>query len=295
MNRLSLKSITQGLLLTAAVCLGACQSHSDGPALWLVEDADTKVYLFGTIHVLKPDLKWQQENFKIALAASDVIYLEADISPEKERELGPVMMDMAMYKDGRTLLDALNDDEEAKLVEVSARFGLPMSTLTPMEPWMAGMTLGMFQVMQSGYSPVSGVESQLLVLANANETPLRYFETAEQQLSIFDDLDEETQVRFLNDTLDNIDTAKEDLDNLVQSWHRGDVKGVAELMNEDLNDEALTQAVLTDRNANWVAALDQLMVDEAGTFFVAVGAGHLAGHDSVIEMLEDKGMTVTRQ
>lgn len=313
MKKLSLKSMALGLLATTALLGAACNdaavttpeapaavhseasNYSKGPALWLVQDDDTKVYLFGTVHVLPPELEWKTENFTSALLASDAVFLEADVSPEAEQALQAVVMDLGLYKDGRTLSDALNDEQEALLETAGAAIGMPAAALDPMEPWFASIMLGAVTLMQSGYSPESGVETQLLGIVEQSGTPLRYFETAEQQLSIFDNLPEEVQVNFLTESLESLGTMKEDMDQMVNDWSMGDVAAVAKLVNEDLSDPLLTKALLTDRNANWVVTLDKLMDDEAGTFFVAVGAGHLAGTDSVITMLEDKGMTVARQ
>jgi len=269
--------------------------HSEGPALWLVQDEDTKVYLFGTIHVLRPELEWQTKAFKSALDSADAIYLEADVSHEAQAAIQADVMDMGLYKGGRTLKGALNDEEEDKLEEVVTKIGLPMAAVDTMEPWFATMTMSVVQLMQTGYSPESGVETQVEKMAAANDKPLRFFETAKEQLSIFDNLPEDVQVNFLNESLASMDTMKEDMDEMVKDWSEGDIAAVAEFMNESLSDPIIEKALLTDRNANWVVAIDQLLDDEAGTFFVAVGAGHLIGKGSVITMLEDKGMTIERQ
>jgi len=286
-----------------ALLIGGCgskqveQQASAGPAMWLVSDEDTKVYLFGTVHVLKPAMKWQTKKFGMAFAASDAVYLEADLNDEVLAAMATLLPPLAFYADGRTLFDVLGEADEKEVLEAAEILGLPPETLNMMKPWFAGIALSQIHMVKTGYQADSGVEKIIAGKAKASEKPMRYFETAEQQLRLLAGLPEASQIKFLVAGAEAIEDKPEMLDELVADWAEGDVKGIADLIADEdvMGDGVVYDVLLVKRNRTWTRTIDQLMEDEAGTFFVAVGAAHLAGPDSIIVMLQEAGETVVRQ
>ncbi len=275
---------------------GDIEVISGSPALWTATDEDTTVYLFGTVHILKPGTQWRTPEFDAAFASADAIYFEADTtSPEAEQAVGPLIMQYGLYTDGRTLRDVLDDADEKEVEEAAALLGLPMSALDPMKPWTASINLTFTQLMQDGFDPESGVEIVLEADAAAAGKPLRYFETMEQQLMFFAGMDEEDQIASLVATAEMLEDSPDMIDDLITDWQEADIDGIAELMSDVdvLGSEAIYQTLIVNRNADWVEQIEALMQDEAGTFFIAVGAGHLAGEDSVIAQLRADGIDVS--
>lgn len=120
------------------------------------------------------------------------------------------------------------------------------------------------------------------------------FETLGEQLGFFDSLPEPQQIAFLNSVVKDLDTLGPTLDKMVVLWAKGDPDGLAVAMNESLAaTPELAETLLYDRNARWADALKARM-EQPGTLFVAVGAGHLAGEKSVQDYLKERGLTVTR-
>jgi len=153
------------------------------------------------------------------------------------------------------------------------------------------------QIGKLGYEADSGVEMVINTKAKAAKKEIRYFETAAQQVRFMGELPEASQIEFLVQGAIAIEDEPDMLDELVSDWAEGDVAGIAEMMSgvDDWGDMTVYNTLLVGRNRVWTKKISQLMDDEAGTFMVAVGAGHLAGEDSVIAMLRDNGETVTRQ
>ncbi|MBL4852803.1 MAG: TraB/GumN family protein [Robiginitomaculum sp.] len=270
---------------------------SAGPAMWLVSDEDTKVYLFGTVHILKPETQWQTDAFNAAFAASDAVYLEADLSDEVQASMAALLPPLAFYSDGRTLMGVLDEADEKEVREAAEILGLPPETLNMMKPWFAGIALSQIHMVKTGYQADSGVEKVIADKAKASKKPMRYFETAEQQLHFLAGLPEDSQIEFLVAGAEAIEDQPEMLDELVADWVQGDVKGIADLIADEdvMGDGTVYDVLLVKRNRTWTKTIDQLLEDEAGTFMIAVGAAHLAGPDSIIVMLQDAGETVTRQ
>jgi uncharacterized protein YbaP (TraB family) len=87
----------------------------------------------------------------------------------------------------------------------------------------------------------------------------------------------------------------QDLDRLIDAWSRGDVEGSERLMAEGFEQYPdLYQPLVVARNRNWTGQIAELLDDEQD-YLVVVGALHLAGADSVIEMLKAQGHAAQRQ
>ena len=116
----SCRAMLRKLLIGAALlALGACEArkpekpanHAD-PALWVVRDADTTIYLFGTVHMLKPGLSWFDEGVKSAFDRSNELVLEL-VMPDQP-EMQALVSELGMSPTGPSLPDQLPPAEAAK-------------------------------------------------------------------------------------------------------------------------------------------------------------------------------------
>ena len=177
------------------------------------------------------------------------------------------------------------------LAKVAGELGTPMPMLDTMRPWLAGVTLSEQMITKAGYDVNSGVERKLEPDAKAAGKEIRKLETVTDQLRVFADLPEEVQIRFLVEGLKEIETESAILDDMVNAWAVGDIAKLDKIMIQDDLAETpeIYEALLVNRNKNWVVKLDELIRTEPGTFFVAVGAAHLIGKDGVPTRLEPLG------
>jgi uncharacterized protein YbaP (TraB family) len=266
-----------------------------GPALWKTGDADTTVYLFGTVHVLPPELAWRTPLVDNALAEAKTVYFETDVNPNVA-EITQVVSRLGVYAPPEKLSDHLKPDQRAALAAAAADLSLPMFLLDTMKPWLAAMTLSEQLIVKAGYQPTSGVERTLDPEVRAANKDIRKFETVDEQLLFFADLPQSVQIDYLMEGVRQIDEETDLLDDMVAAWARGDVTALETIMIDgDLKESPeVYEALLVGRNRDWAEKLRTLVETEAGVFFVAVGAGHLAGEDSLIEMLTQGGMPVAR-
>lgn len=266
-------------------------SAATGPALWKVADEDTTIYLFGTVHVLPQGVEWYDATIADALEGADMIVTEIPMDAASEAKLQQLSMTMGMLPAGTTLRSLLTPEQTAAYEAAMAKIGAPPAAFDPLKPWLAGLTLSLVPLMQQGYDPNSGVEKVLL--AKAGDKPQGALETAEFQLGIFDSMTTEGQVAFLMESIDGMDEVKTTLDRMVSEWAKGDADNLAAIMNDGMSDPAVAEALLYKRNANWAEWIDGRL-EQPGSVFIAVGAGHLAGARSVQDYLAQKGITVTR-
>jgi uncharacterized protein YbaP (TraB family) len=261
------------------------------PALWVVKDEDTTVYLFGSVHLLKPGLGWFDDGVKTAFDSSDQLVLELVEPPAAEVQA--LFGKFAMDQQGKTLRSKMNDADRAVYEAAMGKLGIPAPAFDPLEPWAAGITLSVVAMQKSGFDPNSGVEKQLTAAAKVSNKPIAGLETMEFQLSLFDTLPEAEQITFLVETAKLIDEVASTTDKMVDMWASAETESLGQLMNEGLTSRTLYDALLTKRNANWAKWISARMA-KPGVTFIAVGAGHLAGPTSVQNLLPAYGLSATR-
>ena len=261
------------------------------PAMWVVKDEDTTVYLFGSVHILKPGLGWFDDDVKTAFDASDLLVLELVEPPAAEVQA--LFGKLAMDQQGKTLRSKLNDADRAVYETAMGKLGLPVAAFDPFDPWAAAITMSLLAAQKTGFDPNSGVEKQLTAAAKLNNKPIDGLETMEFQLGVFDTLPEAEQVQFLVETAKVIDDVGSTLDKMVDMWAAADPDKLGQLMNEGLTSRTLYNALLTKRNANWAKWISARM-EKPGVTFMAVGAGHLAGPTSVQSLLPAYGLNAMR-
>lgn len=276
------------LLLALPACAqqapapAAAEQDAD-PALWVVKDKDTTVYLFGTIHVLKPGLSWFDEAVKSAFDRSQTLVLEM-VEPDAATQQ-KVVTATAFAPGGTPLTEQLPPNYRPAFTKAMSEGKVPAALYDRMRPWFAAVTLSLLPVQKLGYDPANGPEKVLTAAAQAAGKPIQGLETFEGQLRIFETLPQPAQVQLLESTLDELPKVDATFRALVDAWAAGKPEGVAKEMNDSLRDSPeVTKALLTDRNKRWAAWIAERM-KRPGTVFVAVGAGHLAGKGSVQDQL----------
>ena len=260
-----------------------------GPALWRVADADTTIYLFGTVHALPQGKEWFDGRIERAFTAADEIVTEVDLRDQSASTAA--MQSAGMLPEGTSLRELMTADNRRQFEAALVGLGLPVEALDRMEPWMATLTMSLLPLLRQGYQTESGVEMALS--ARAGDKQRDALETIAQQIDLFDGMPMEAQLTFLDKTVEAMPEAKVSLDAMVAEWIEGDADSLAAMLNAELDDPVLYERLLTQRNANWAGWIEQRLA-QPGTVFVAVGAGHLAGADSVQRHLAKRGVKVER-
>ena len=122
------------LALLAAPAAQAQTVKDADPALWVVKDADTTVYLFGTVHALKPGLSWFDEAVKAAFDKSDELVLEM-VEPDAATMQG-LILKTGVNLEGPTLTERLPADKREAFARAAADSGVPAVALDRFDPWL---------------------------------------------------------------------------------------------------------------------------------------------------------------
>lgn len=288
--------LAAGLATLAAACTTAPQpapAAGPRPALWKVADADTTVYLFGTIHMLPEGLNWRTPAFERAVATSERLVTEAVLG-EDPTASAQAMTRLAFTPGLPPLAERVPADRRAALAAMMTQTGLPAAALDGLETWAAALSLLSVSFAQIGLKPELGVERGLEADYKASGKPHSGLETLDQQMGYFDGLSEEAQRALLLGVIDSPAETRAQFDAMVAAWTSGDTDAIAETFDGETSfSPELRATLMTRRNTAW-ADWVRRRLEQPGTVMVAVGAGHLAGKDSVQAMLDARGLKAVR-
>jgi len=293
-----IKLIRRGLaalgLLTVAALPVPALARASGPALWQVSDKDTTVYLFGTIHLLPQESRWRTPKFDQAVGKSQTLVVETLIDTANPQKLQALMSAMGFASGLPPIANRVDPSKRPLLEAAIAKTGIPRQTFDRMETWAAAFTLLSVQFQTIGIEGDQGVESVLRKsFADAGKS-VGELESNQEQLSFFDRLPESAQRLLLEGAIENPAETRTTFSGMLKSWLSGDTNAIAATFNKDLQaSPELKLALLTRRNFNWSQWIERRM-QQPGTVLVAVGAGHLAGQQSVQSYLQSRGYKVKR-
>jgi uncharacterized protein YbaP (TraB family) len=287
--------VVRGVALLAAI-VPMVPARAE-PALWRADSATAHVYLFGTMHILPKKADWFGPKISAAFNASSTLWEEADIGTNNP-QLAAKIMTQALAPDF-DLWAAIPAPTATKFRGELHGCGIDPGFMTHMKPWMASMMVTICQIMAAskGGLGASGdnPEAALLARAQGAGKSVAYFETAEQQIGYISGAPQSAQLTQLKQAIDEAETGHDDYGKLESAWLAADVSKIADsVVDTRKQDEAFYQTIFVQRNQRFAKRIAEMLHDH-GTVFVAIGAGHFAGNDSVLRMLADQGIKVARQ
>ncbi len=292
-----MSSTLRNLALLPILALGACGSEAKSdlppqPPMWVVSDADSEITLYPTLHILPKEVEWKSEELTQRLADAEEVWFEIMPGSETDPALQQTMMRLGMAP-GSSLSAKLTEDEVAALKTAIEPMGMPFAAVDTMRPWLVSTLVSVGALTSKGFDPASGVEKQLQPMV-AGKT-IRALETAEGQMKMLASIPEDMQILMLKETLTELDDVIEEIREVANDWAVGDVDDLEDELIEEMKSEmpAAFEIMFTQRNTNWADQIEEEMKG-SGTDFIAVGAGHLVGDDSVQEILKARGYTVKR-
>jgi uncharacterized protein len=262
------------------------------PALWTVHGPKGTAYLFGSVHILPPNVDWHTKEIDAALARSDTLVFELAMDDTFQQRMQAYMKDRGMLPEGQHLHDMLSPDAKKELDVEVAKISVSPVAIDRMRPWLADLTIEMMGVEKQNNMSAAGVDMQ--IQANANGRPVIGLETIEQQMALIAPDDPKTELEAFEADLktSGAPSANNEVGPLLDAWMHGRVDRLAALTKKDLAQYPNAQKLLfDDRNAAWVKQITVLL-DQPKTYFITVGAGHLAGPHGVPVLLRAQGFKV---
>lgn len=276
----------------AAICSPARAADAAGHhILWSLQGKTNKVYLLGSFHLLKAS-ETLPAAIDAAYADAEALVMEIDMDDLDSAQMQQSVMELALLPEGQSLQQQLGPQTAEKFVASARALGVDPAMVDRFRPWFAAITLVQLQLMKLGFDPAAGVEQRLMRRAGDDGKPIQGLETVREQLEIMARLPDKQQREFLLYSVDDAGRMASEVDALLAAWRRGDAPQMAKLLQEGFDEYPdLYRPLTVERNRKWIPQIEQLL-DDRDDYLVVVGALHLVGRDSVIDLLERKGYKI---
>ncbi len=269
----------------------AVQKH----CLWEVETPTNRVFLLGSLHLLKSDAYPLAAEIDTAYRLSPKVIFETDIGAMEDPAVQARMLNMGLYPEGQSLLQNISGDMRMALQKRITDMGLPMEAFVRFKPWFLAVTLTALELQQLGFSPAYGIDVHYYARARSDEKEIDFFEAIDYQLDLLGSMSAEDQNAFLGQTLKDLEIAAEMADDMMRYWQKGQVDKLYSLLFKSFEDyPEIEDRLLLQRNKDWVKKIET-MLGEPENIFIVVGAGHLVGPQSVVALLKQKGYKVRQR
>jgi uncharacterized protein YbaP (TraB family) len=269
----------------------------DRHVLWAVAGQHNTVYLLGSIHVLRAEDGGLPRVAEDAYRDAERLVMEIDLDDALAGDpaaLVSTMQQMALLPAGQSLRTVLGSDYAA-VKEHAQKAGVDLAVLDPFAPWFVATLLLQEELAKRGFSPELGVEQTIASRAVADGKPITGLETAQQQFAILAGLPMPLQKRFLLMTLEESDDLDAEIRELLSAWRSGDTERLAKVLGDEFDEfPELYRPLTEDRNRAWVPEIVDLL-DDDDDYLVVVGALHLVGRNSVVDLLRQRGFRVTQE
>lgn len=260
--------------------------------LWRVSKGDAVIYIAGSIHVLRQSDYPLPEVLESTFKSSAGLVEEIDLSRFDPESAQLQMMQIGAYPAGHSLKTDLPPATYQRVVELAKQQGVDMQMLESMKPWLASIVLLDNQLVAKGYDPTTGVDIHFADEAEAAKKPILGLEKASFQLGLLARLPDKDQQDMLLQSLNQAETVHDDMSDMMTAWHHGDTTALEkELKTEFGPYPEVYQAILVQRNLNWLPQLEKL-AGSGKQYFVVVGALHLVGPDGVLADMQKDGYKI---
>lgn len=286
----SLLALTFSLQPTAYSLAAAAEPSA---VLWSLKGKTNTVYLLGSVHFLRPSEELPKA-VDAAYVDAEQLLMEIDMDDLDPLHAQQVTLELGMLPVGQTLESELGAATYAKVSEHARSMGLDPMLLNRFRPWLAALTLVQLQLMKMGLDANSGIEQRFVARAAKDKKEIRGLETIREQLAMMANLPDKQQREFLLYSVEDTDRATREIDELIAAWRTGDTDRLANLLAEGFAQYPdLYRPITVDRNRKWIRPIEDLL-DDRDDYLVVVGALHLVGKDSVVELLEKRGHKMIR-
>jgi uncharacterized protein YbaP (TraB family) len=276
------------LSIISLIFISQAALSQENALLWKISGngLDEPSYLFGTIHFLCPEKMVMSDALNESFKETDQLVLELDFD---DPSMMTTMQGLMTMQDGITL-SSLMDEEEYQRTDdyFQKEMGISLEQVANYKPFFL---YSMLYPKILGCTPAS-YELSLMQMAQEMNLEVVGLETIEEQMSFIDKIPLEKTADMLAEGVAEIDSSQKEFNKMVDLYLAEDLETLYEMIQKSEEDiEGFEQFMLIDRNISWIDRIGDLAKEKSS--FFAVGAGHLAGDQGVIRLLQEAGYTLT--
>ncbi len=277
--------------LLSLTALAFCQSLFADSAVYEITKGKNKIYLAGTIHMLRAQDFPPPAEFDSAYRASQTIFFETDLQKAKEPEFGQRFAQAMMLPNNKTLKDVLDADTWAALQAFSAKTQYPLSQTMMFNPAMTSILISMTEAKKLGVG--DGIDAHYDKAARADKKAIGEMESADDVITYMTLFAQEDPNKVIKSTLNDVENLQSQFESLIANWKKGDLDALDKEMGQKMKAETPNayQALVIDRNKKWLPRLEQMFTTPE-VEMVLVGSLHLSGSDGLLVQLKKSGYQV---
>jgi uncharacterized protein YbaP (TraB family) len=294
-------SCVRALILTIALLFFATGSTAGGSGekggkcfLWEVRSKTGRAYLLGSVHLAKAGLYPMSPVIEKSFDTANIVAVEADPEKGGNPELAQKMLMAASYTGNDTLRQHLSHQTYELAEREMGKIGIPVEKFSTLKPWFLALTIGILEFQRLGYNPEYGIDRYFTGKARGKKkiVELESFDYQINLLSGFTDLEQDLFLRY---TIMDIKTVEKDIERLMSSWQTGDAAAMESIVMQSLNESPellpVFEKLFYRRNREMAGKIEQFL-RSGDTYFIVVGAAHLVGKESIIDLLRKKGYAI---
>lgn len=283
----SCSKIIVGLLACISVVANAETS------LFEITKGAQKIYLGGTIHVLRSSDYPLPAEFEQAYENADILVLETDMKKAGSPEFGQQMAQAFMYRDGKNLSQDLNPKLWQELQAFSQQNQFPLAQMSVFKAMFVSLSLSMSEMQRKGYGVAQGVDTFFYQKAILNGKATQELETTDEvlaQLVSLADLDANLVIKA---TLRDLRKMDQVLEKSVGYWRAGELEKLDKEMAADMRNETpeVYEQLLIARNQSWLPKIEKMFASPQ-VELVLVGSLHLSSKEGLLAQLEKRGYKI---
>lgn len=263
--------------------------------LWKISKGTKFAYLLGSIHLVPKNFYPLPTDVEQVFAKSDALVLEIDESKLNPLELQAFTMARALYEPGDSIEKHLSSDALKELTTYAESTGQNLAAYGRWRPWFASIMIPIMELKKRGFDEKSGIDKHFLNAAKANDKPVEEVETADFQIRLLSDFNEDLQDKLLLSALRDVAKTDEDVVQMTQAWKSGNPEQMDALVTQDERAHPELQPVMEklmyDRNIGMADKIETF-IESGKHHFVVVGAGHIVGNRGILKLLKDRDYSI---
>ena len=271
------------------------ETISSKSCLWVVETPSNRVFLLGSLHVLKSDAYPLAPEIGRAYAWSQRLVFETNLEAMMDPAVQAKMMELGVYPEGQDLFQNISEPTRLDLEQKLKDLGLSPAYFSRFKPWLVAVTLTTVELQRMGFDPLYGIDLHFYNKAKTDEKEFGYLESVDYQLNLLGKMNARDQKSFLSQTLKDLDIAAQLSGDMVAAWQQGDADKLYTLLFKSFEAHpGIEERLLNRRNKDWILKIEEMLGKPQNTM-VIVGTGHLIGPKGIVQLLRQKGYQVKQK
>lgn len=291
MDRLIQDRAGRTALLVMALALLAFYGRAtadDALPMWQVDGESNRVYLLGSVHLLREGDYPLPTGLDAAYADAESLVMELDMDDLNPLEVQALVAEIGSAGEGKSLADLMGATYGDAKDQADA-LGIPLELMGGFEPWLAAISIEQLMLQRLGFDPAYGIEAHFTGRAVADGKEVLGLEEPAEQLGLLDALSADAQKQLLLQTLEEAGDIETLMDSIIGAWRTGDFAFLEANMLAPMREyPELYEVIVAERNRDWVGQIEDLL-DDDDDYLIVVGALHLVGEDGVPALLEAAG------